>query len=99
MPARARCAPGARMMKIIRTVVFAGWLLASSFPAPGQTSSVASENARKSPEFLNRSVIYQIWMRSFTPEGTLYATATHLPYIADLGVDIIYLSPLNVHGY
>ncbi len=48
---------------------------------------------------MNRSVIYQIWMRSFTPEGTLAATATHLPYIAELGATIVYLSPLNVHGY
>ena len=38
-------------------------------------------------------------MRSFTPEGTLAAAASHLPYIADLGATIVYLSPLNVHGY
>ena len=38
-------------------------------------------------------------MRSFTPEGTLYATTAHLPYIADLGANIIYISPVNVHGY
>ena len=48
---------------------------------------------------MSRSVIYQVWMRSFTPEGTLYATATHLQHIADLGATIIYISPLNVHGY
>ena len=51
------------------------------------------------PDFLSRSVIYQIWMRSFTPEGTLYATTAHLQHIADLGANILYISPLNVHGY
>ena len=60
---------------------------------------MAAQNARTAPDFMSRSVIYQVWMRSFTPEGTLYATATHLQHIADLGATIIYISPLNVHGY
>lgn len=74
-------------------------MVAAGISALGQNPSVASQNARKSPDFLNSSIIYQVWMRSFTPEGTLRATATHLPYIADLGATIVYLSPLNVHGY
>ena len=65
----------------------------------GQNRPVAAQNARAAPDFLNRSVIYQIWMRSFTPEGTLYATTAHLHHIADLGANIVYISPLNVHGY
>jgi len=65
----------------------------------GQSPPVAAQNARTAPDFMSRSVIYQVWMRSFTPEGTLYATATHLQHIADLGATIIYISPLNVHGY
>ena len=74
-------------------------LLVLGVASPGQDQSAATQNSRAVPEALNRSVIYQIWMRSFTPEGTLRATATHLPYIKDLGADIVYLSPINVHGY
>src|ERR1700674_5587923 len=74
-------------------------LLAWDAALPGQNRSVAEQAARAAPDFMNRSIIYQVWMRSFTPEGTLVATATHLPYIADLGATIVYLSPLNVHGY
>jgi glycosidase len=70
-----------------------------SFGSPAQNRPVASQNARTVPEFLNRSIIYQVWMRSFTPEGTLRATAARLTHIADLGADIVYLSPVNVHGY
>lgn len=73
--------------------------LALSAVSLGQNSPVAAQNARNAPDFMNRSVIYQIWMRSFTPEGTLYATTSHLQHIADLGATIIYISPLNVHGY
>ncbi len=72
---------------------------ALSVVSPGQNRPVAEQNARTAPDFMSRSVIYQIWMRSFTPEGTLYATTTHLQHIADLGANIIYVSPLNVHGY
>jgi glycosidase len=74
-------------------------ILVFSVASLGQNPSVATQNARAVPDFMNRSVIYQVWMRSFTPEGTLVATASHLPYIADLGATIVYLSPLNVHGY
>ena len=71
--------------------------LAASVSVLGQ--SVASRNARAAPASLERSVIYQLWMRSFTPEHTLKAVTARLPYIAELGADIIYMSPLNVHGY
>jgi glycosidase len=73
--------------------------LALSLVSLGQNGPVAAQHARNAPDFMNRSVIYQIWLRSFTPEGTLYATTAHLPYIADLGATIIYVSPPNVHGY
>jgi glycosidase len=73
--------------------------LAVSLVLWGQDGPVSAQHARTAPDFLNRSIIYQIWMRSFTPEGTLYATTSYLPYIADLGASIIYISPVNVHGY
>jgi glycosidase len=85
---------------IVRKIHLSCFLtLAFSIASLGQNPSVATQSARAVPDFLNRSVIYQVWMRSFTPEGTLSATATHLSYIADLGATIVYLSPLNVHGY
>ena len=74
-------------------------ILALGVASLGQNRPAAAQNARAVPDSLNRSIIYQVWMRSFTPEGTLAAAATHLPYIADLGATIVYLSPLNVHGY
>jgi len=84
----------------MRKIVARCFLLPTiSFVSLGQDPSIAARNARAAPEFMDRSIIYQVWMRSFTQEGTLFATATHLPYIADLGATIVYLSPLNVHGY
>jgi glycosidase len=85
---------------MVRKTVLASFLIVCcSVASLGQNRPAAAQNARQSPEFMAGSIIYQIWMRSFTPEGTLVATASHLPYIADLGATIVYLSPLNVHGY
>ena len=44
----------------------------------------------------NNSIIYQLALRSFTPEGTLKAAQKRIPHIASLGVDIIYLCPFFV---
>ncbi|MBE7040692.1 MAG: hypothetical protein E7400_01855 [Ruminococcaceae bacterium] len=39
--------------------------------------------------------IYQMYLRMFTPSGTLAAAEEMIPYLADLGIDCIYLSALN----
>jgi len=54
----------------------------------------ASLPARPAPNWLTRGVMYQVWLRSFTPEGTLRAATKRLPPVADLGANIIYLSPV-----
>jgi glycosidase len=59
---------------------------------------VAAKDARRGPAFLDKASIYQIWMRSFTPEGTLKAAAARLPHIANLGAAIVYLSPIHVQS-
>ena len=61
--------------------------------ASGQ-QSLATRNARSRPD-LEGATVYQVWMRAFTQQGTLQATAARLPYIADLGASIVYLSPLQ----
>ena len=45
---------------------------------------------------MNKYVIYQMALRSFTPEGTLKAAEKLLPHVASLGVDIVYLCPVFV---
>lgn len=50
--------------------------------------------ARQSPEWMKKSVIYQIFPRAFTKEGTLKEAEKHLPEIAELGADIVYLCPI-----
>ncbi len=53
-----------------------------------------SIKAKKIPEYLNEAVIYQIFLRAFTPEGTLKSAEKMLPHIKSIGADIVYLCPV-----
>ena len=48
---------------------------------------------RTLPEYVKNGVMYQLFLRPFTPEGTFKAAEAMLPHLASLGVDIIYLCP------
>jgi glycosidase len=50
------------------------------------------------PEWTKNSVVYEVNIRQFTPEGTFNAFATHLPRLKELGVDILWLMPINPIG-
>ncbi|WP_413248273.1 malto-oligosyltrehalose trehalohydrolase [Sinomonas flava] len=41
------------------------------------------------------SVVYELHVGTFTPEGTLDAAAARLPYLAELGVGFVELLPVN----
>jgi glycosidase len=44
------------------------------------------------------AVLYQLNTRQFTPEGTFSAAQKHLPRLAAMGVDIIWLMPIHPIG-
>lgn len=50
------------------------------------------------PEWARGATIYQIFVRAFTPEGTIAAATARLPEIRDLGVDVVYLLPIHPIG-
>lgn len=50
--------------------------------------------ARKSPGFLSDAIVYQVFLRTFTPEGTLKSAVGMLPHVAEMGVDAVYLCPV-----
>ncbi|MBO5255338.1 MAG: alpha-glucosidase C-terminal domain-containing protein [Opitutales bacterium] len=54
----------------------------------------SNSEARKISDDLKQAVIYQLFMRMFTPEGTIKAAEKRLPHLKELGVDIIYTCPL-----
>jgi glycosidase len=77
-------------------------LLASSVaPAPLAAQSARPASASVSttpPAWSRRAVIYEVNVRQFTPEGTLAALQRHLPRLQRLGVDILWLMPVQPIG-
>jgi len=54
--------------------------------------------ARSSPEWLKSGVIYQIFTRSFSQEGTLDGVTGRLDELHNLGVNILWLMPIHPPG-
>src|SRR5689334_19477935 len=50
------------------------------------------------PAWSKHAVIYEVNVRQYTPEGTLAALQTHLPRLKQLGVDILWLMPVQPIG-
>ncbi len=65
------------------------------YPHRGPNGSDYSVNtARDVPGYLKGAVMYQLFLRMFTPEGTLKAAEKRLGFVRSLGTDIIYLCPI-----
>ena len=97
------------MKSILRTFALAALLLPalagcekkpSAAPVPAVASPYEPQPYVKleHPEWTRNATLYQINVRQFTPEGTLKAAATQLPRLKELGVDILWLMPLNPIG-
>jgi len=67
-------------------------------PEPQETCTMTNlRHARETPSWLPKSVLYQLYLRAFTPEGTLRAATARLAELAELGIDILYLCPVCLH--
>ena len=62
-------------------------------PTYPSVHNAATSAARPVPDFLKGAVLYQLFPRMFTPEGTFKAAERKLPELKDLGIDVIYLTP------
>ncbi len=50
------------------------------------------------PEWSKNATIYEVNLRQYTHEGTFRAFEAHLPRLKEMGVDIIWLMPINPIG-
>ncbi|MFI6013891.1 glycoside hydrolase family 13 protein [Streptomyces sp. NPDC051243] len=70
----------------------------SAAPAPTPTSAAAVATVAKRRDWWRDAVIYQVYPRSFADSngdgmGDLEGVRSRLPYLRDLGVDAVWLSP------
>ncbi len=58
----------------------------------------STQQARRSEGWVRRGVIYEIYTRSFSPEGTFAGIEKRLPELKRLGVTILWLMPIHPVG-
>ena len=68
----------------------------SGEPAPAAERPAADTSFH--PSWARDAVIYEINVRQYTPEGTFAALERHLPRLDSLGVDILWLMPVQPIG-
>ena len=59
-----------------------------------EAEKVSDKPARKAPDWLMKSIICQVPLRSFTQEGTLAAATERLGHLAEAGIGCVYLLPI-----
>jgi glycosidase len=90
-------------MSAIRTAL-AAMLAVIALAPPGIAQSVPTETSGadlvriEHPEWSHDAVLYQINLRQFTDEGSIAAAQAELPRLAELGVDILWLMPVQPIG-
>jgi glycosidase len=62
------------------------------------TPTFALADSLRHPDWSRHAVIYEVNVRQFTPEGTLVALQRHLPRLKRLGVDILWVMPVQPIG-
>lgn len=60
--------------------------------------NISAQVKINTPEWSKNSTIYEVNVRQFTPEGTFKAFQAHLPRLQKMGVDILWLMPINPIG-
>lgn len=63
-----------------------------------KTKPAGPEVKANYPEWAKNAVIYEVNVRQYTPEGTFKAFEANLPRLKDLGVDMLWIMPINPIG-
>jgi len=67
-------------------------------PAPGAARALPSADTTFHPSWSKSATIYEVNVRQYTPEGTFAAFQRHLPRLKAMGVDILWLMPVQPIG-
>jgi len=84
------------MIGLKSALLAAALIAAPALAQPDYTPQPLAEV--ENAEWTRDAVLYQLNTRQFTAEGTFAAAQAHLPRLADMGVDIIWLMPIHPIG-
>ena len=78
------------------------FIFVSSCDENSETSENMNDSLKltinKYPDRVKKSIIYEVNVRQYTPEGTFAEFEKHLPRLKELGVEIIWLMPIQPTG-
>ena len=63
-----------------------------------KTKTAVTDVKANYPDWAKNAVIYEVNVRQYTPEGTFKAFEANLPRLKELGVDILWIMPINPIG-
>ena len=69
-----------------------------SMPAAADAAAPSAALAGHHPEWSKNAVIYEVNIRQYTPAGTFTAFTKALPRLKDLGIDILWIMPVQPIG-
>jgi glycosidase len=85
-----------RTLRNLPATFLIGWLaMHSTLVTVADPSALIT---RKSPEWLRSAVMYEIFPRNFSQEGTFAAITARLDELQDLGVNVLWLMPVHPIG-
>src|SRR6185503_18036341 len=89
------------------TLVFSGCKMKANSASDSGTGTIGtsqtaigtpSADTAFHPSWSKTAVIYEVNVRQYTPEGTIAALQPHLPRLKALGVDILWIMPVQPIG-
>jgi len=83
-----------KSVSIIFLIIF---IFSISFSCTHENSNV-DNNKVKHTDWSKNATIYEVNIRQYTPEGTFKAFEEHLPRLKEMGIDILWLMPINPVG-
>jgi len=87
---------------MIMIILLVGFVLVACNTATEKSTktqdTLALEHQKVVPEWSRNSVIYEVNIRHYTPEGTFNAFAAHIPRLKELGIDILWIMPIHPVG-
>jgi glycosidase len=84
-----------KLPRLFATVLL-GWLAINA--AVVSKADPSDPSTRKSPAWLRSAVVYEIFPRNFSQEGSFNAITARLDELQQLGVDVLWLMPIHPTG-
>jgi glycosidase len=83
--------------RTLTTLTLAAWASLAALPSQAAASGAAT-SPMEHVAWSRNANIYEVNIRQYTPEGTFKAFAAHLPRLKKMGVDILWLMPIQPIG-